>query len=94
MTNYTDEIFVSLTDIYDIKIKLIRDNEQSDYYAGGVLESSSLKQDDASDEFNAAMNAIESMVLGHAIAGIDVTSVGYKYGLQTAIDATANRYGD
>jgi len=41
--------------------------------------------------FNAAMDAVESMVLAHACAGIDVTDPRYVEGLRTCIDACANK---
>jgi hypothetical protein len=45
-------------------------------------------KDDA--HFNAAMDALESMVLGHACAGIDVTNPRYVEGIRTCLDACAN----
>jgi len=38
-------------------------------------------------EFNAAMDGIESMILGHAYAGIDITTAAYIRGIQTAVEA-------
>lgn len=53
--------------------------------------TSSLHESEADDEeFNAAMDAVESMVLAHACAGIDVTDPRYVEGLRTCIDACAN----
>jgi len=40
--------------------------------------------------YNFACDAIEAMVLAHAIAGIHVESPAYLEGLETAIDAVAN----
>lgn len=42
------------------------------------------------EEFNAAVDAVESMVLAHACAGIDVTDLRYVEGVRTCIDACAN----
>ncbi len=57
--------------------------------AGSV--TSSLHSSDAGDDrFNAAMDAVESLVLAHACAGIDVTDLRYVEGLRTCIDACAN----
>lgn len=42
----------------------------------------------------AAMNAIESLILAHAIGGVDVESPAYIKGIQTAVDAIYNHYGD
>jgi hypothetical protein len=39
----------------------------------------------------AALNAIESIVLAHAIAGVDVTTPAYLEGIETAVDAISNQ---
>lgn len=44
--------------------------------------------------FNAAMDAVESMVLAHACAGVDITSPAYLEGLESAVDTMANQFGD
>jgi hypothetical protein len=45
----------------------------------------------ARDElYDAAMDAVESMVLAHAIAGIDVSSPAYLEGIETAVQACSN----
>jgi hypothetical protein len=36
-------------------------------------------------ELNASINAIESMILAHAIAGIDITTPAYIEGIETAV---------
>jgi hypothetical protein len=46
--------------------------------------------DEDTQVYNVAMDAIESMVLAHAMAEIDVTSNGYIEGLDTAVNACAN----
>jgi hypothetical protein len=38
-------------------------------------------------EIKAAIDAIESLVLAHACAGVDVESLGYIEGIETAIEA-------
>jgi len=53
--------------------------------------NSDLKTDDSEDaEYNAMIDAVESVVLGHAMAGVDVASRDYVFGLETALDAIAN----
>ena len=42
------------------------------------------------DLYEAAMDVIESIVLAHACAGIDVTSPAYLEGIETVFDATSN----
>jgi hypothetical protein len=56
------------------------------------------RQDDFNEElassrnYNYACDAIESMVLGHAVAGVNVDSPAYFEGLESAINAIANRF--
>lgn len=40
--------------------------------------------------YEAAIDILESLVLAHAIEGIDVTSEQYRNGLKTAIEGMAN----
>lgn len=44
----------------------------------------------ASNTWNAAVDAIESLVLAHACAGVDIQSKAYIEGLKTAIEACSN----
>jgi hypothetical protein len=57
--------------------------------SGNVASTLHASEGDA-EEFNAAIDAVESMVLAHACAGIDVTDPRYVEGLRTCIDACAN----
>jgi hypothetical protein len=57
--------------------------------SGSVTSSLHTSEEDA-DEFNAAMDAVESMVLAHACAGIDVTDPRYVEGVRTCVEACAN----
>jgi hypothetical protein len=43
------------------------------------------------DEYNFYVNAIESLVLAHACAGIDIESPAYVEGIETAVEAVANK---
>ncbi|CAM3843101.1 hypothetical protein VRRI112168_02830 [Vreelandella rituensis] len=45
---------------------------------------------DASEAYEAAMDAIESLVLAHHCAGIDVTDPAYLEGIETAVESLAN----
>ena len=40
--------------------------------------------------YNNCIDALESLILGHACAGIDITSDEYKEGIVTALDAIDN----
>ena len=44
-------------------------------------------------EYVAAINALESLVLAHACAGIDVMAPAYIEGIETAVEAVANPHG-
>jgi hypothetical protein len=44
--------------------------------------------------YNAAIDGIESLILAHACAGIDVSSKGYVAGIQTSLDAVAHHLSD
>jgi hypothetical protein len=64
-------------------------------YLGG--RSASQLKEAASDQptedleaWNAAVDAVEALVLAHACAGLDVTSPAYLEGIQTALDALRN----
>lgn len=55
---------------------------------GGV--SSNLHDEHESPAQRAAFDAIESMVLAHALAAVDVASPAYLEGIETAVDAITN----
>ena len=41
-------------------------------------------------QFNAAIDALEAMILAHACVGIDVASPAYVEGIETAVEAIGN----
>lgn len=49
---------------------------------------------DDSDDMPAAGHAVLSVILGHACAGIDVTTPAYLDGIETAFEAIANHHDD
>lgn len=65
---------------------------------GIVIENNSitsnLKDDEPADygddEYLAAVDAVEAMVLAHALAGIDVTNPAYVQGITVAVEAITN----
>ena len=40
-----------------------------------------------------SMDAIESLILAHACAGVNVADLAYVQGIETAVDACYNRLG-
>jgi len=68
---------------------------------GGGAVTSDLQEketEDNADEhesirlFNAAMDGIESTILAHACAGIDIESPAYVEGIETAVLACGNNF--
>ena len=62
---------------------------------GGSISSTDLKtvHNDEEDElYNAAMDGIESMILAHVLAGVDIESPSYLEGIETAVNACANNF--
>lgn len=43
-------------------------------------------------KFNAAIEGIESVILGHACAGLDVAAKAYIEGIRTALEAIGNEH--
>lgn len=47
-------------------------------------------EDEDAGDYNTAIDGIESLILAHACAGVDVTAKAYVEGLETALEALAN----
>jgi len=85
---------------YDIKIELYPDPDFEEYRGG--LITSNLKYDDPAeiDEvfedghefeiYEASIDALESLILAHACAGVNIESEGYIKGIETAVEAISN----
>lgn len=56
----------------------------------GSITSDLHEEGEASRDYNLAMDGIESMILAHAVAGVDVESPAYLEGIETAVEACAN----
>lgn len=55
---------------------------------------SDLREDEDNEIYLAAIDGLESLILAHACAGIDIASPAYLEGVETAIEAIANNiYG-
>lgn len=54
---------------------------------------SNLKENNRNTRFNAAIDMLESLILAHACAGINIESRGYIIGIETAVDALCNNEG-
>ncbi|NJL71079.1 MAG: hypothetical protein HC888_05400 [Candidatus Competibacteraceae bacterium] len=75
---------------YGIEITLgDPDPESPSRYLGGSIKSD-LKDDNRQSRYNAAIDALESLILAHACAGVDVESDAYLEGINTTCDAIFN----
>ena len=43
-------------------------------------------------KFNAGIDALESIILAHACAGINITSLAYKEGIEVTLNALSDRH--
>lgn len=58
-----------------------------------IPESTESEEDVANRKlYNAAIDGIESMVLGHAVAGVDIENDDYLEGLDAALQACGNNF--
>ena len=60
-----------------------------DGLGSGIL-TSNFERIEGDIEYNAALDGIESLVLAHACAGVNVNSDKYRTGIETALEAIAN----
>lgn len=57
----------------------------------GRITSMGLKDNDnRSSEYNTAIDGIESLILAHACAGVDVSAPPYVKGIEVAVEAIVN----
>ena len=69
-------------------------------WGGGNISSTLHEEDDTSspdealkvDLFNAGIDALESIILAHAMAGVDVESLAYIQGIETAAQSLGNEH--
>lgn len=59
----------------------------------GVIMSNLQDFSDGDPGISMAMHAIDSLILAHACAGIDVCSPAYLEGIETAVEACCNHDG-
>lgn len=82
---------IRLQDCFNIVVTLFQTNGVHRY---GTIESNLKVFDEDSaepDDFTCAMDAIESVILAHACAGVDIEDAKYVEGLRTSINAIANK---
>ena len=77
-------------------ITVCLDREPTADMPGGTI-TSDLKEPsttDAAISYNAAIDGLESLILAHACAGIDVATPAYVEGIETAVAAIADHFGE
>jgi hypothetical protein len=76
---------------YGITVTLLRANA-ADRPGGGSIVSDlrAAGKTVADRRYNAAIDGLESLILAHACAGVDVQSPAYIEGIETAVEAIAN----
>jgi len=66
-----------------------KDPDRPGVYQGGKIVSG-LEREKGAVEFDAALDAVEALILAHAVAGMDVASPAYVEGIETAVEACGN----
>ena len=76
---------------FGIEIRLVWENGPENP-GEGTITSDLRDQGDAIEvrQYNAAIDSLESLILAHACAGVDVESPAYVEGLETAVEAIGN----
>ena len=78
---------------FGITIRLDRKNTTKKPGAGTITSDLKvLGKTAANRQYNAAVDGLESLILAHACAGVDVESPAYVEGIETAVEAIANHF--
>ncbi len=78
---------------YGITIRLHRPNSAHRPGAGTIAtDLKTLGKAAADKQYNAAIDGLESLILAHVCAGINVESPAYVEGVEMALDAIANHF--
>jgi hypothetical protein len=75
---------------YGITVTLARENGGEEPGSGSIVSDLREPTTAANRQYNAAIDGLESLILAHACAGVDVESRAYVEGVETAVDAIAN----
>jgi hypothetical protein len=76
---------------YGITLTLARENGAEAPGSGSIVSDLREPKNAANRQYNAAVDGLESLILAHACAGVNVESPAYIEGIETAVDAVANR---
>ena len=75
---------------YGITVTLVRENGEDKPGSGAITSDLRAAGTASNRQFNAAIDGLESLILAHACAGVDVESPAYVEGVETAVEAIAN----
>jgi len=81
--------------VYGIKVTLGQpDPAHPGAFLMGTIEGGELTAEKATpeDAYDAAADGLLSMILGHAVAGVDVMAPAYIQGVEAAAESIANTY--
>ena len=73
--------------LFGITFNFNEDDPRNAVISSDMKEAASTEK----TEFNAGVDAIESLVLAHFCAGTDICSSDYKEGIETAYNALCNQ---
>jgi len=76
---------------YGITVTLARENGAEEPGSGSIVSDLREPETAANRRYNAAIDGLEALILAHACVGVDVESLAYLEGIETAVDAIANR---
>ena len=78
---------------FGITIRLDRKNTAKMPGAGTIVSDLKGRGKTAAQRLsNAAIDGLESLILAHACAGVDIESPAYVEGIETAVEAIANHF--
>jgi hypothetical protein len=70
-------------------VTLARENDAEKPGRGSIVSDLRAAETPANRQYNAAIDSLEALVLAHACAGVE--SPAYVEGIETAVEAIANR---
>ena len=77
---------------YGITLTLVRENDVEKPGSGSIVSDLHTTETTANRQYNAAIDGLESLILAHACAGVEVESPSYVEGVETAVEAITNRF--
>ena len=78
------------TGVFGIEVTLEEDGSGSIVSTMGSGHGNDPSDDPADTVYDAAIGGLESLILAHACAGIDITTPAYLEGIETAVEAIVN----